>query len=402
VIRRLPLTRLHREQWQRLADFAALVALVCFLFYIGAETYLMHGVDFRGYYAAARVAMAGGDPYDYRLVSQVLLEATGRMGNNPYYYPPWFCLLIAPLSLLAFPLARLLWIVLTLLFYWSGAQIALKVLGWDLCGWQRWLAVLSGAYLFVWVSVRSEQLGTFLFFVTVLSLWGYQQDKPWLAGTTLALLLTKPNVTWLTVMLLGLFYLKQQPRAVWWLLAVLAGLLLVSTWRFPGWYAHWAEPGFDAGLGVVLDGPDQVESVRLNTTLRDWLGQWGIGGTLYRVVWVVLAAGSGLAIWLAWHTAFEKAYLTSLAGAVGLLLTPYALQYDYPLLILALFGIYQNMSQVRSHLRWIALAILGAVFSVPVWESPIYDGYWILLGIVVLLLLLNPCLWRWLAKKEAP
>ena len=112
--------RLDRAQWRRLLDFAAGVAFVVFLVYIGIEAYLAYGVDFRGYYAAARVVLNGGDPYDYGQVSQILLDVTGEMGNNPYYYPPWFCLLVVPLALLPFELSSMIWIALTLGVYWLG------------------------------------------------------------------------------------------------------------------------------------------------------------------------------------------------------------------------------------------------------------------------------------------
>ena len=67
---------------------------------------------------------------------------------------------------------------------------------------------------------------------------------------------------------------------------------------------------------------------------------------------------------------------------------------------LALFWIYQGLVRASLRLRWVVLAVLVAVFSVPVWEHPAYDRYWILLGIVVLLFL-NPCLWQRSVEKDA-
>jgi hypothetical protein len=375
--------------------------LILVMLYIGVEVYLFYGVDFRGYYAAARAVLAGEDPYDYRVVSAVLLEVTGEMGNNPYYYPPWFCLMMIPLALLPYSIARMAWIALNLVFYWIGAQIALDVLGWKLCGWRRWLVMLSGAYLFFWLSIRSEQVGTFLFLMSVLSLWAYQRDKPWLAGAALALLVTKPNVVWLTALFFGLFYLRRQRRAAWWALGVLVALLAISTLILPGWYRHFTEPGFGAGLTQELDGPDRVKSGRLNTVLSDWLRTWQIrtDGVVYWAAWSLLAAGSAVVLWLAWCRVEDEAYLMSLVGGVGLLLTFYALQYDYPPLLLALFWIYRAWSRAPPWRRWVSAACLALAFSVPLWEHPIYDGYWILLGMLASLLLLNEALWR--PRREA-
>ena len=406
--KRLPLTHLNADQWQRLFDFAALVTLTLFFVYVGAEVYVLHGIDFRGYYAAARVVLDGGNPYDYRAVSNILLEVTGEMGNNPYYYPPWFCLMMVPLALLPFQVARLIWVAILVETYWLGAQISLVVLRWDLTGWGRSLALLSGAYLFFWMSARSEQLGTALLLLAVLSLWAHQRNKHWLAGIALSLLLTKPNVTWLMVPCLGLLYWRRGRRAVWWALATVAVLLVASTLVLPGWYRELARPDFGAGLTMQLDGPYRVESERLNTVLSDWLRPWGISGTLYWVIWGVLALGGGTVMWLSWQNADEDAYWLCLASAVGLLITPYALQYDYPPLVLGLFWIWRALPKAPRALRWAGVAILAFVFSVPIWEQPVYEGYWILLGVLSLLLLLNPRLsqipfrgWHW-PRKATP
>jgi hypothetical protein len=401
--RRLPFARLSGEQWERLFDAAALATLILFLLYIGVDVYLFHGVDFRGYYAAARAVLEGGDPYDYRVVSKVLLRVTGEMGNNPYYYPPWFCLMTVPLALLPYQTARLVWIALNMVFYWVGARIALDVLGWPLRGWRRWLVVLSGAYLFFWLSMRPEQVGTFLFLMAVLSLWGYQRDMPWLAGAALALTLTKPNVAWLAAPCVGLYYLRHQRRAAWWALGLLALLLVVSTLILPGWYTHLTEPGFGAGLTQELDGPDRVKSDRLNTVLSDWLRTWQIrtDGAVYWTIWSLLAVGSALTLWLAWRNVADETYFTSLVWGVSLLLTFYALQYDYPPLLLALFWVYRAWPNAHAWRQWASGACLVLAFSVLLWERPIYDGYWILLGVLAALLLLNEDVWHWPRRKEA-
>jgi hypothetical protein len=393
MARNLPFARLGRAQWERLFDFAAWVVLCCFLLYVGWEAYWRYGVDLRGYYAAARVVLVGGDPYDYDQVSRVLLAVTGEMGNNPYYYAPWFSVVMTPLALLPFRLARLVWIALTLGAYWLGTRLALDVLDWQIAGWRRWLLILGGAYLFVWISVRSEQLGTWLFALIAASLWGYRREKPLLAGAAMALLLTKPNVTWLTVPTLGLVYWQRQRRAVWWAAAVLFALLLVSTAIVPAWPKHLTEPDFGAGLRFELDGPDRIKSIRLNTVLRDWLGQWTDSQLTYWLVWGLLAVGSGWVLWRARRAGTGEVYRVALSSALGLLLTPYAMQYDYPPLALAFFWIGRSLPWDRPLALWGGLSVLAFVFSVPLWEWPVYDGYWMLLGIVGLLVSCNASLW---------
>lgn len=391
---RIPFSRLAQAEWQRLADFGALVVLVSFLLYIGAEAYLSGGDDFRGYYAAARVVLQGGDPYDYEVLSRVLLDVDGFMGNNPYYYPLWWALMVIPLGWLPFQVARLVWIALTIVLFWWGSVLALETLEWNPHGWQRWLSMLSGAYLFLWLSIRSEQTGALTFWLLVLSVWAFRRNKPWLAGMALALLLTKPHITWLTVPVLGLVYLVRQPRSAWWALGTLAALVIVSSLVLPGWYTHLADPDFGAGTRYMLDGPDRIESARVSASLRDWLARWRVDGWAFWVVFGSMALACAVVLWMAWRSGATAVYLAALASALALALTPYAGQYDYPPLILALLWVYAAFPRRGTLVWWAAVVLLTAVFGVLLWEGPAYDGYWIVLGITALLLILEPRLWR--------
>ena len=120
------------------------------------------------------------------------------------------------------------------------------------------------------------------------------------------------------------------------------------------------------------------------------------------MIWGLLAAGSTLLLWLAWHNVEQETYVMALVSALGLLITPYALQYDYPPLLLALFWVYRAWSGARPWQRWASGVALVLAFSVPLWEHPIYDGYWILMGVLAALLLLSRDLWHWPRRKESP
>jgi len=78
------------------------------------------GQDFRGYYAAARVLLIGGNPYDYKQLVPILLDVTGRIGNNPYYYPPWFAWFITPIALLPYEISRGIWMIFNLVIWVVG------------------------------------------------------------------------------------------------------------------------------------------------------------------------------------------------------------------------------------------------------------------------------------------
>ena len=56
---------------------------------IAVTALLFFGQDFRVFYAAARLVLSGGNPYDYHALAPLLQSITGSTGNAPYYYAPW-------------------------------------------------------------------------------------------------------------------------------------------------------------------------------------------------------------------------------------------------------------------------------------------------------------------------
>ena len=101
----------EKKTWSNRSNFAALAAWIIASIFMAITAYLWDGQDFRGYYAAAKVLLLRGNPYDYQHVSQVLLDVTGRMGNNPFYHPPWFAWFMTPFALLPYEIARCIWMV---------------------------------------------------------------------------------------------------------------------------------------------------------------------------------------------------------------------------------------------------------------------------------------------------
>jgi len=68
---------------------------------------------------------------------------------------------------------------------------------------------------------------------------------------------------------------------------------------------------------------------------------------------------------------------------VNFAITPYALQYDYPLLTLVLFwNIALTQYGRQQWIKVIGVAISLFIVSVLFWERPISDGYWIVIGLI--------------------
>jgi hypothetical protein len=385
----LPFANLSRNEWERLANASGLLAFALVVVFSSYAVYATYGHDFRGYYAAARVALAGGDPYDYEQVAPALQEITGYAGNNPYYYPPWFALAMLPVGILPYPLARAAWIVLSWVLFIGGVVLLSKALSWDPRGWRRWLVWLSAFVLFGWVCLKFEQLGILMFFTLAWALWALKHEKDTQAGVALALLLTKPNITLLAFGALALLAARSRRKVLLWTLISLVVLTGVGTLVFPGWLAQLSNPSFGKGLTWLTDGPDRVVQRRRLCTLLHWLEGMGITGA---ASWVIYAVVVGTVLWLLVRSrgqGSDAVYWAGLGSALTLLITPYALLYDYTTLVVGQFLVYKRLPEMGSRRRWIAIGVLAFMFSLLLWVGPEYDGYWLALGMTSLLLLVN-------------
>lgn len=353
---------------------------------LAALAFIWFGVDFRGYYAAARVLLEGGNPYDYHLVARVLLEVTGEMGNNPYYYPPWFAWLFIPMAYLPFQFARAIWMIFNLIIWNFSLWQLGKIVGWPQMGWRSYGLFALTTFSFAWITWRYEQAGILVFTLLVALIWSIQHENWIWSGIWLALLLVKPNVTLAVVTGVGLWLLRKgQWRSVLVMLLTLFVLLAISTWITPDWYQLFFDDGFGQGLTVALDGPDRVVAVRINTTFLDWLRIIGIGTPLHMPIYAVaVCIGIFIFFWAVYHS--ESLLKTvSILLLISYALTPYALQYDYPPLVFVLFWALSFCASVPRGLA-IGLVLAGFVLSVIFWQQNISWAYWMVIGLIVLLI----------------
>lgn len=347
------------------------------------------GQDFRGYYAAARVLLIGGNPYDYKQLVPILLDVTGRIGNNPYYYPPWFAWFITPIALLPYEISRGIWMIFNLGIWVVGLWLLSKLLDWPEKGWQRWLIFLYPTFLFATITWNFEQTGIIIFTLLVATLTAIRKGQWSWAGLWLALLLIKPNITLILVIAIVVWLIRRgrwQPFIV--MCLVLAGLLIASTAATPDWYKPLLLPGFGKGLVYALDGPNSIVAVRIHTTLIDWLklleinGNWRIGIYIVAIIIGVLST-----VFVVWRSnSLMKVVIISLL--VSFAVTPYSLQYDFPLLTFPLFWAAALFVRSRKAL-WGGLAIITFIASVVIWQRSSSDAYWIVIGLIVL------TIWSW-------
>lgn len=346
------------------------------------------GQDFRSFYAAGRLwLIEGRDPYDFVLLAPLLETLTGRAGNFAFYSPPWFATLVAPLALLPFQAARLVWLVLNVAAWTLTLWLLYRALDWPRDPLRRWLLFLYATYLLAWMTWRFEQVGILLALGLAGALWAHARGRERLAGAAIALLLIKPTIALVPVGALGLWALRGRRRRL--IEGLVAGGLLLALLSIPllaTWLEHLRDPEFTRGLTLELDGPGRVVARRINTTLADWLGGLGLGEGARGALWIgaALAGGAVLLDALGRELAIER--VAARATLVGFWLVPYALQYDYPLLVVPLFVAARRLGALAAPRRIVGALLIAAIGSVPVWEQAISDGFWIVIGLSLLAL----------------
>lgn len=124
------------------------VAAIVF-FLTGAAKVVRSSNDLVPVYAGARCLLHGCNPYDTKQLEQQFFAGGGRSTELPSWeidvpvYPPSTFLVLSPLALLPFPIARLLWFLLNGCLFVTSAGLILS-----LCpGPQRWLATILGSFI---------------------------------------------------------------------------------------------------------------------------------------------------------------------------------------------------------------------------------------------------------------
>lgn len=374
-------------KWIKRIDFFFLSAWLMTSFGTALISFLWFGVDFRGYYAAAQVLMAGGNPYDYHQVAAVLLKVTGEMGNNPYYYPPWFVWLFIPLVKLPFQVARAIWMLFNLIV-WNVSMFQLsKAINWPTMGWKRYSIFIVSTLTFAWITLRYEQAGIPVLGLFVALIFSLENKKWSQSGIWLALLLVKPNITLVVVSGISLWLLRKgQWRPILVMIVTTLALLAISTLVTPNWFKPLFESGFGSGLTVTLDGLEKMGDVRITTTMLDWLAYLGVQPNLRVILYGIFIPIAILAFFLVVLRSQSLLEVIGLSILISCAITPYALQYDYPPLVITLFWAL-SLSKSTSTITWISALLTGFIFYGSMWNPSIASRYWMIIGLSALVII---------------
>ncbi len=246
--------------------------------------------------------------------------------------------------------------------------------------------------LFGFGCLVSENSGFVLLFALALTLRSIKRDQAALAGLGLLLMAIKPQAMIFTIIALGLWALCQKPKVILWAITWLTGIIIFTTIIFPKWWI-FDRSNFGMGISYGLDGANAITGKRVAATIYDWLRYfWHLDGWLFFVsVLVIVALGIYLMVYT-WRNYYDPRYIAAAATLFTLLVTPYALQYDFVPLTLAFFLIVKCLPDLkrRTALGIVALFLIAIIIQFIARFQ--FQAYWIVLCMTgVFLLALKGC-----------
>lgn len=221
--------------------------------------------DFVEYWAAARVLLAGGNPYSPAAILAAEVP-TGFAGQRPLlmWNPPWTLPFILPFGALSYSQASAAWLLLNLAIVFACADFLWREYGGN--PRRRWLGWLLAASFFpLLTALGLGQIGALILLGLTLFL-RYHTSRPLLAGAATLLIAVKPQLLYLFWLVLLLDCVRRRN----WRLVAGAGAALLLASLLPLWLNPrlWRDYLDLAGSGEVLRNP----SPNFGTLLRM---RWG-------------------------------------------------------------------------------------------------------------------------------
>lgn len=182
--------------------------------------------DFVEYWAAGRLNLSGGNPYNPDELLPLQHQA-GRFFEVPVmmWNPPWMLAIAMPFGAMNYVIGRSIWLLFSIAFTLISSDVT-----WCLFNGSkqsRWLSWLIGfSFLPTLDCLRTGQTGIFLFIGVVGFLYFQRRRMDWLAGASLALLAIKPHVLYLLAIAV-FFWCIQQRR--WFVLTGSVFVLAIAT-----------------------------------------------------------------------------------------------------------------------------------------------------------------------------
>ena len=318
------------------------ILLVMYALGVLAYLFTIHdGLDFRGqvvgadflcFYSAATLALAGHAPlaWDFSVllpVQQSVFPAYTGFGW-PWFYPPPFLVVVAPLALLPYPLALAVFLGATTAVWWLLLRRTIA---------RPDAALLVATFPGLWMCVAQGQNGLLTAALAAGSILILRR-RPALSGVLLGLLIIKPHLAVLfAVALLAVRAWKTMLVAAGTAVAAL-GLseLVLGRGSIAAWLASMpiASAATESGALPWTKMPSTFAMLRLFGASVEW----AYAG--YAVVAVAAAA----AVWLVWRRTDSVALRGAVLMTATFLANPHVHDYDlawlaFPIAWLAIGGL---------------------------------------------------------------
>jgi hypothetical protein len=242
--------------------FTALLTIVLYLFltskYPGADDFYQRWRSAYGFWHEGR------DVYSKEASLIVEMDMFGHPARNDptsdeypgdFVYPFNFALLLAPLTLVPYPVAEAIWLALT-----AAALSIAFILCADLYAWrpEPWLLALGIIWAVTFYpaarGIFLGQPGTLAVCLQIIAIWALSKQRDILAGVTLGLTTYKPQLGLLLFPFLILWALRYSRWRFIVSFALCSGILLgLSLLIFPQWLGEWLAQ-LNAYNGYTLNG----------------------------------------------------------------------------------------------------------------------------------------------------
>ena len=337
----------------------------------------LRGPDFFNFYAAAKLFVTNGGSavYDIAMQRHVELQITGADPSRfivlPYFHPPYYTLLIAPLAYLDYRNAYYVMAAFNALLVAALVAILVKSsLRLQGRGWMVAAAMIAGFFpLFVTVLQGQSDLVVLVPLAGAYAAWA--KGRYGMAGALSALALSKPQL----LLLIPILFLA---RRSWRALASFAGVLLalgvisVAGFGFGPVITYLTSVGTWAITGHLPNTGQLVYTDPAVYSLRNILEAVPGGGKVVAFVILVLLLAL-VALSLSWRP--DKPRLDfALAIAASLVLSPHQNVHDLALLVIPGFALADLA--LAGQLRWPHVAVAVLFFAYAAIDLTLAINFW--------------------------
>lgn len=309
--------------------------------------------DYVEYWAAGRLNMTGGNPYNPDEILPLKHQA-GRYSEIPLmmWNPPWMLAIAMPFSALDYALGRTIWLLLSIAIIITCADIT-----WSFYGGPtklRWLSWLIGlTFIPVLDCLRVGQTAVFMLLGIVGFLYFLRRRNNWLAGACLTLLAIKPHILFVFAIAVLFWCIKFRRWSI-----ILSAFIVLGTATLLAWLVNpsvfqqyiyatthyppeeWATPTMGSVLRIIFG----IEHFWLQFV-----------PTMFGIVWIIY-------YWTKHHTAWDWHVQAPLLTLVSVCTSAYGWTYDQPVFILPIVSIFASIfSKPLNGAAWVIIISYASI-----------------------------------------